>query len=97
MILAIIAAVVCIIAGAVCFIPYFRKMPLLRPVGIYLIFEGVIHIFTYIYEEVYPASAVPSYVDRIGTILIIVYFIFMLIMTMNKSKKKKFHEEVENE
>ncbi len=89
MILAILTAVVCFTAAIIMLTPYFRKITLLRPMAVYLIFEGAWHIFSYIISDIYPTSPLPGYVDRIGTILIILYYIFILFMTRSKSKRKK--------
>ena len=88
MVLAILCAVLCFAAAIFMLSPYFRKLPLLRPMAFYLIFEGAWHIFTYIVRDLHPTSLVPDYIGRIGTILIIVYYLFILIMTRSKSKKK---------
>lgn len=89
MILAILCAVLCFIAAVVMLSPYFRKIPLLRPMAFYLIFEGAWQIFSYLINDLYPTSLIPAYVDRIGTILIILYYIFIMFMTRTKSKRKK--------
>ena len=89
MILAIICAIVCFAASIIMLSPYFRKITLLRPMAFYLIFEGAWQIFSYLISDLYPTSLIPSYVDRVGTILIILYYIFILFMTRTKSKRKK--------
>ena len=89
MVLAILCAVLCFAAAIVMLSPYFRKLPLLRPMAFYLIFVGAWHIFTYIIRDLHPTSLVPDYIGRIGTILIVLYYIFMLLMTRKKSKRKK--------
>ena len=73
--------------------PYFRRIPLLRPMAFYLIFEGAWQIFSYLISDLYPTSPIPAYVDRIGTILIILYYIFIMFMTRTKSKRKKRERE----
>ena len=88
MVLAILCAVLCFAAAIVMLSPYYRKLPLLRPMAFYLIFVGAWHIFTYIIRDLHPTSLVPDYIGRIGTILIIIYYLFILIMTRSKSKKK---------
>ncbi len=88
MILTILCAVLCFAAAIFMLSPYFRKLPLLRPMAFYLIFVGAWHIFTYIIRDLHPTSLVPDYIGRIGTILIILYYIFILIMTRTKSKRK---------
>lgn len=89
MILAVICALLCFAAAVIMLLPYFRKITLLRPMAFYLIFEGAWQIFSYLISDLYPTSPVPAYVDRIGTILIILYYIFVMLMTMIKSKRKK--------
>lgn len=89
MILAILSAVVCFAAAIIMLTPYFRRITLLRPMACFLIFEGAWQIFSYLICDIYPTSQVPGYVNRIGTILIVLYYIFMLLMTRSKSKRKK--------
>ncbi|MBQ9471511.1 MAG: hypothetical protein IJU73_00050 [Ruminococcus sp.] len=89
MILAILSAVACFAAAIIMLTPYFRRITLLRPMACFLIFEGAWQIFSYLICDIYPTSQVPGYVNRIGTILIVVYYIFMLLMTLSKSKRKK--------
>nr|WP_316625265.1 hypothetical protein [uncultured Ruminococcus sp.] len=89
MILAIITAVVCFAAAIIMLTPYFRKITLLRPMAFFLIFQGAWHIFSYLICDIYPTSQIPGYVNRIGTILIILYYIFILFMTRSTSKRKK--------
>lgn len=88
MILAILCAILCFAAAIFMLSPYFRKMPILRPMAFYLIFEGAWQIFTFIIRDLYPTSLIPDYIGRIGTILIILYYLFVLIMTRTKSKRK---------
>ncbi len=93
MILTIITAVICFIAAAIIFSPYFRKIPLLRPAAFYLVFVGAWQIFSYIVSEISPTSPIPAYVGQIGTIAIILYYIFIMFMTRTKSKRKNKKEK----
>ena len=89
MFLTFITAILCFAAAIVMLTPYFRRLTLLRPMACFLIFQGGWQIFSYFIYELHPASLVPGYVNRIGTILIVLYYIFMLFMTRMKSKRKK--------
>ena len=89
MILTFITAILCFAAAIIMLTPYFRKLPLLRPMAFFLIFQGAWQIVSSFVSEIYPTSAVPGYINRIGTILIVLYYIFMLFMTRRKSKHKK--------
>ena len=89
MILAIVTAIICFAGAIIMLTPYFRKITLLRPMACDLIFQGAWQIVSFFVYEVYPTSAVPGYINRIGTILIVLYYIFMLFMTRRKSKRKK--------
>ena len=89
MISTFITALLCFAAAILMLTPYFRKLTLLRPMSFYLIFQGAWHIFSFLIYELYPTSKVPAYVNRIGTIIIVLYYIFILLMTHNKSKRKK--------
>ena len=97
MVLAILTAILCFAAAIVMLSPYFRKLPLLRPMAFYLIFVGAWHIFTYIIRDLHPTSMVPDYIGRIGTIIIILYYIFIMIMTRTKSKRKNRGRKQEEE
>ena len=88
LILTIVTAAVCFITAAILFSPYFRKIPLLHPMAFYLIFIGAWQIFSFVVSEIDPASVIPSYVGKIGTVLILLYYLFILFMTRTKSKKK---------
>ncbi|MBQ8057170.1 MAG: hypothetical protein IJ275_02415 [Ruminococcus sp.] len=89
MILTIITSAVCFLAAIIMFSSYFRKMTLLRPLAIYLIFEGCATMLTYILSELNPVSTLGDIIQQIGTIVIVIYYIFILLMTKNKSKRKK--------
>ena len=89
MVLSIITAVVCFLASIIMFSSYFRKMTLLRPLAIYLIFEGCATMLTYIPSELNPVSTLGDIIQQIGTIVIVIYYIFILLMTKSKSKRKK--------
>ncbi|MBQ2972255.1 MAG: hypothetical protein IJO20_06120 [Ruminococcus sp.] len=93
MFLAIITAAVCFLAAVIMFSSYFRKMTLLRPLAIYLIFEGCATMLTYILSDLNPVSTLGDTIQQIGTIAIVVYYIFILLMTKSKSKKKKKGEK----
>ncbi len=89
MLLAIITAAVCFLAAVIMFSSYFRKMTLLRPLAIYLIFEGCATMLTYIMSDLNPSSIVGDTIQQIGTLVIVLYYIFILLMTKGKSKRKK--------
>lgn len=89
MILTIITALICFASGIICFSPYFRKVPLLRPLAFFIIFEGISSVVSFIFSELYPTSSFPTYFNSIGTIIILVYFLFVMFMTRNKSKHKR--------
>lgn len=89
MLLAILTALVCFVAAIIMFSSYFRKMPLLRPLAIYLIFEGCATLLSYFLSQLNPVSTLGDTIGQIGTIVIVVYYIFILVMTKSKSKRKK--------
>ncbi len=92
MLLAIITAAVCFLAAVVMFTPYYRKMPLLRPLAIYLIFEGCVIMLTHIFSQLNPTSTVCDIISQVGTLVIVIYYIFVLLMTKQKSNRKKKKE-----
>lgn len=88
MIIAVITALLCFVAAIIMLSPYFRKIPLLHPMAVYLIFVGAMQIISYLVNDLYPTSLVPAYIFRIGTIVIIVYYLFIMLMTHTKSRRK---------
>ena len=88
MLLTIITALVCFVAATLMFTSYYRKMTLLRPLAIYLIFEGIMTMLTYIIRDLYPTSTIVDIINQSGTLIIILYYILILAMTMIKSKRK---------
>lgn len=93
MILSIITALVCFLAAIIMFSSYFRKITLLRPLGVYLIFQGIYVLLNHILTDLHPTSTAPQYIFCIGTLAIIIYFIFIMVMTKIKSKKKNRSED----
>lgn len=89
MLLAVLTALVCFIAAVIMFSSYFRKISLLRPLAIYLIFEGCATMLTYLLSQLNPVSTLGDIIQQIGTIVIVIYYIFILLMTKTKSKRKK--------
>lgn len=95
MILAIISAVICFVAAILIFTPYFRKMAVLRPLAFYLFFEGVWLLLSYVILQIDPTNGFIANINYIGTIIIVGYYVFFLIMTNMKSRKKRKKAEKE--
>ncbi len=93
MILSIITALICFVAAIIMFSSYYRKMVLLRPLAVYLIFEGIVTLLACILSDLYPTSTVSDTINCIGTIIIVAYYIFVLIMTRSMSKRKSKRSE----
>lgn len=91
MLLTALSAVLCFVAAVIMLSPYFRKIPLLHPMAVYLLFVGAWMILSYLIGELYPTSVVPSYIFRIGTAVLILYYLFILFMTRSKSRRKNGH------
>lgn len=88
MILAVLSAVVCFCAAVLIFTPYFRKLPVLRPLAVFLIFEGAWQLAAYLILQLDPTNGFILMLNNAGTILIIGFYIFFLFMTRMKSKRK---------
>lgn len=87
MILAIISAVVCFGAAVLIFTPSFRKIALLRPMAYYLFFQGVWQLISYIVLQIAPTNGLINPVNYIGTIIILGYYIFILLINSKKINK----------
>ncbi len=89
MILAIASALVLFGASVLIFTPYFRKISLLRPLAYYLFFQGVWQLLSYIILRLDPTNGFIANINYIGTIIIVGYYIFLLVMTKLKSGRKR--------
>lgn len=95
MVLAVLSAVICFFAAVLIFTPYFRKLPVLRPLAVFLIFEGAWQLAAYLILQIDPTNGFILTLNYIGTVLIIGFYIFFLCMTRMKSKRK--HKKTEKE
>lgn len=85
MVLAIISAIICFIAAIIMFSQYYRKFTLLRPMAVYLIFQGVWQMASFLVLEIFPGNQIVLYVNYIGTGILLLYYILLLSMTKKKS------------
>lgn len=95
MILAILSAVFCFGAAVLIFTPSFRRIALLRPLAYYLFFQGVWQLVSYIVLQIDPTNGFIANVNYVGTILILGYYIFILLINSKKVKKlnKKYNSD----
>ncbi len=95
MILAILSAVFCFGAAVLIFTPSFRRVALLRPLAYYLFFQGVWQLVSYIVLQLDPTNGFIANVNYVGTILILGYYIFILLINSRKIKKlgKKYDSD----
>lgn len=89
MILAIISAIICFAAAILMFTPYFRKMTLLRPLAVYLIFQGAWTLISYVLLQLNPNNGFIFPINYIATIIIMIYYIFIMLMTRIKSRSRR--------
>lgn len=89
MILAIISAIFCFAAAILMFTPFFRKIVLLRPAAIYLLFQGVWILLSYALLQLNPNNGFIFPINYIATIAVVAYYIFVMVMVrFNKDPDK---------
>lgn len=95
MILAIVSAIFCFGAAVLIFTPSFRRIALLRPMAYYLFFQGVWQLISYIVLQIDPTNGIISTINYIGTIAILGYYIFILLINSKKINKlrKKYESD----
>lgn len=88
MILAIIAAAVCLAIGAVMYTPRLRSFPHYRPVAMLFIFEGVWLLVDYIMRQFIPDNVFMSVINYIVLILLGLYLFGSIFLLSGKKAKK---------
>lgn len=89
MLIAIIAAVICLIIAIVLFTPMFRHLILFRPVALFFIFEGIWIMCDYIITQMWPGTEAMQWVHYAGVIVFGGYLILCLLFSRPKKEKKK--------
>lgn len=81
MILAIISAIFCFAAAIFMFTSYFRKTNLMRVLSVFLAFEGVWILVSYLLLQLNPNNAFIFPINYIVTIVFMGYILFLLART----------------
>ena len=89
MLIAIIAAVICLIIAIVLFTPMFRHLILFRPVALFFIFESIWIMCDYIITQMWPGTEAMQWVHYAGVIVFGGYLILCLLFSRPKKEKKK--------
>lgn len=89
MLFAIISAIICFIFSIVLFTKNFRKIKALNPLAIYLIFQGIWQLASFIVLDMYPSNKIILYVNYIGTALLLIYYIFYLLINRGRAGKRR--------
>lgn len=93
MLIAILAAAVCLIVAIVLFTPMFRHLLLFRPVALFFIFEGLWIMGDFLVSQLWPGTEAMQWVHYAGIIVFGGYLVICLFFSRPKkekaSKKKK--------
>ncbi len=89
MILAIIAAVVCLVCATMMYTPKMRMFSFYKPFALLFLFEGIWLILDYIFRQIFPDNVFMQVINYIGLILIGIYFIIDYLLTKKKPGNKK--------
>lgn len=96
MLIAIIAAVICLIIAIVLFTPMFRHLVLFRPVALFFIFEGVWIMCEYIITQIWPGTEAMQWVHYAGVIVFGGYLALCLFFSRPKKEKRSRRNKGKN-
>lgn len=87
MLIAILAAAVCLIVAIVLFTPMFRHLLLFRPVALFFIFEGLWIMGDFFVSQIWPSVEAMQWVHYAGIIVFGGYLIICLFFSRPKKEK----------
>lgn len=96
MLIAIIAAMICLIIAIVLFTPMFRHLVLFRPVALFFIFEGVWIMCDYIITQIWPGIEAMQWVHYAGVIVFGGYLALCLFFSRPKKEKRNRRNKGKN-
>ena len=94
MLLAIIAAVFCLVIATMMYTPKMRTFKFYRQVALLFLFEGVWLLMDYIFNQISPDNMFMMIIHYIGLIIIGVYFLLSILMESKEKFRQKKSKEI---
>lgn len=84
-IFSIICAVMYFISAIILFMPKFRKYPFFKPFGVYMAYQGIWSLLSYLVNQLFPTNQVMTVLNYLGSFVFCLYFLF-IYFTSQKNK-----------
>lgn len=88
----IICAVMYFISAIILFMPKFRKYPFFKPFGVYMAYQGIWTLLSYLVNQLFPTNQVMTVLNYLGSFVFCLYFLFIYFTSQKKkgnTEKKK--------
>lgn len=89
MILSLICSVMFFLSAIILFMPRFRKYPFFKPFGVYMAYQGIWTLLSYIVNQLFPTNQVMTVFNYLGSFVFCIYFLYIYYMTNKGMKKNK--------
>lgn len=89
MILSLICSVMFFLSAIILFMPKFRKYPFFKPFGVYMAYQGIWTLLSYIVNQLFPTNQVMTVFNYLGSFVFCVYFLFIFYMSRKGISKGK--------
>lgn len=89
MILSLVCSVMFFLSAIILFMPKFRKYPFFKPFGVYMAYQGIWTLLSYIVNQLFPTNQVMTVFSYLGGLVFCVYFLFIFYMSRKALGKGK--------
>lgn len=89
MILSLICSVMFFLSAILLFMPKFRKYPFFKPFGVYMAYQGIWTLLSYIVNQLFPTNQVMTVFNYLGSFVFCVYFLFIMYSSRKGTGKGK--------
>ena len=88
MIFSLICAVMFFISAMILFMPKFRKYPFFKPFGVYMAYQGIWTLLSYLVNQLFPTNQFMTVLNYFGSFVFCGYFLFVYYMSKKMNGKK---------
>lgn len=89
MIFSLICAVMFFISAIILFMPKFRKYPFFKPFGVYMAYQGIWTLLSYLVNQLFPTNQFMTVLNYFGSFVFCGYFLFVYYMSKKINGKKQ--------
>lgn len=89
MILSLICSVMFFLSAIILFMPKFRKYPFFKPFGVYMAYQGIWTLLSYIVNQLFPTNQVMTVFNYLGGFVFCIYFLFIFYVSRKGISKGK--------